>query len=47
MTRLRRVTTRPSVMTVMAAPPVATTLPTTPGTARIDTDLVTLTVAML
>ena len=27
----------------MAGPPVATTLPTAPGTARIDTDLVTLT----
>ena len=38
---------RPDAVTLIAGPPSATTLPTAPGTARIDTDLVMTTVAPL
>ena len=47
MTRFRSPTCTPAVAIVIAGPPVATTLPTAPGTARILTDFVTVTVAVL
>jgi hypothetical protein len=47
MARLRSATARPAAVMLIAGPPAATTLPTAPGTARIDTDLPIVTVAVL
>jgi len=46
-TRLRSDTTRPAVTMRRASTPVLTTLPTAPGTARIETDFVTFTEPVL
>jgi hypothetical protein len=46
-TRLRSVTFAPAALMLMASKPLPTTLPRAPGIARIVTDLVMFTVAVL